>query len=155
MAPGAKCRFAWPRRRPGRSGTEAVGARWGTAIVDGLSVRRAAALVIVLGLPGAARAVEEDTVGWWIHAGWDRGALLSRLVGPDGMTPERAAIARAGRDCGLRARTGAGATFAATQPGAVPVVFGPFLHRGRVVASLACIRRYVPSAFVTQAGPPA
>ncbi|MGU3662641.1 hypothetical protein ACLBX9_00425 [Methylobacterium sp. A49B] len=101
-----------------------------------------------------ARAVEEDTVGWWIYAGAVRSTLLSRYIGPEAATEALAAIARAGRDCGLTARIDARDAFGATPPGAAPVVFGPFLSRARVAASLACIRRYVPSAFVTQSGPP-
>ena len=84
-----------------------------------------------------------------------RSTLLSRFIGPEDPTPERAAIARAGRDCGLAARVAAGDAFAATPPGDAPVVFGPFLSRPTVAASLACIRRSVPTAFVTQARPPA
>jgi hypothetical protein len=113
-----------------------------------------AVLPSLLGLSRAARAVEEDTVGWWIYAGAVRGPLLSRFLGPEAATEAQAAITRAGRDCGLTARIDARDAFAATPPGAAPVVFGPFLSRARVAASLACIRRYVPSAFVTQADPP-
>ena len=64
------------------------------------------------------------------------------------------AIAQAGRGCGLPARFDAGDAFAAP-PGDAPVVFGPFLSRPALAASLACIRRYVPTAFVAQSRAPA
>ncbi|MEL6064852.1 MULTISPECIES: hypothetical protein [unclassified Methylobacterium] len=105
-----------------------------------------------LGRPRAAGAVEADTIGWWIYAGSVRGPLLSRFIGPEGVTP---AVARASRDCRLTARVDALDTFAETPPGDAPVVFGPFLNRARVAASLACIRRSVPAAIVVQALPPA
>ncbi|MGT2479398.1 hypothetical protein ACU4GR_12140 [Methylobacterium oryzae CBMB20] len=118
-------------------------------------VRVTAVLLALAGLPRAAGAVEEDAIGWWIYAGSVRSTLLSRFIGPEGRTPEQVAIARAGRGCGLTARIDAGDAFEATPPGDAPVVFGPFLSRSAVAASLTCIRRYVPAAFVTQARPPA
>ncbi|MCJ2048658.1 hypothetical protein [Methylobacterium sp. J-070] len=145
---------------PGGAGTGAD-RDGGPAVRRAGSARAAFALVVtaaLLGPPRAAGAVEEDTVGWWIYAGSVRSTLLSRFIGPEGpngMTPEQVAIARAGRACGLIARVDARDVFAETPPGAAPVVFGPFLSRTQVAASLACIRRAVPSAFVTQARPPA
>ncbi|MCJ2069281.1 hypothetical protein MKK75_10795 [Methylobacterium sp. J-030] len=112
-------------------------------------------LALALLRPHTAEAVEEDTVGWWIYAGSVRSTLLSRYIGPEGPTPADAAIARAGRDCRLTARVDALDTFAATPPGDAPVVFGPFLDRAAVAASLACIRRALPAAIVVQARPPA
>lgn len=94
-------------------------------------------------------------VGWWIYAGSVRSTLLSRFLGPEGTTPTAAAIARAGRACGLPARVDALDIFAATPPGDAPVVFGPFLSRSTLAMSLACIRRFVPAAMVVQADPPA
>lgn len=112
------------------------------------------AAAVLSGLQGPAGAVEEDTVGWWIYAGSIRSTLLSRFIGPEGSTPAGAAIVQAGRGCGLPARFDAGDAFAAP-PGDAPVVFGPFLSRPALAASLACVRRYVPAAFVAQARPPA
>lgn len=109
----------------------------------------------LLGRPQATGAVEEDTIGWWIYAGSVRSTLLSRYLGPEGSTPAEAAIARAGRACRLMARVDTLDTFTATPPGDAPVVFGPFLNRAAVAASLACIRRSVPAAVVVQARPPA
>ncbi|MCJ2085252.1 hypothetical protein MKK88_04480 [Methylobacterium sp. E-005] len=108
-----------------------------------------------LGRPQAAGAVEADRIGWWIYAGSVRSTLLSRYLGPEAPTPADAAVARAGRQCGLTARVDALDTFAATPPGDAPVVFGPFLNRAALAASLACIRRSVPAAIIVQARPPA
>ncbi|MBP1184020.1 hypothetical protein [Methylobacterium sp. PvR107] len=126
--------------------------------VNGRIARQLTACGLVVaglsGLPRPAGAVEEDTVGWWIYAGSIRSTLLSRFIGPEESTPSGAAIAQAGRGCGLPARLDAGDAFAAP-PGDAPVVFGPFLSRPALAASLACIRRYVPAAFVVQARSPA
>jgi hypothetical protein len=113
-------------------------------------MKRAALALAVACLPHAAGAVEEDVIGWWIYAGSVRSTLLSRFIGPEGTTPESEAIARAGRGCGLRARVDQLDDFDETPIGDEPVVFGPFLDRKRVDASLACVRRYVPAAFITQ-----
>jgi hypothetical protein len=110
------------------------------------------ALAVLLAIPGrsrAAAAVEDGTIGWWIHAGSVRSPLLSRFAGPEGVTPDGIAIARAGRACGLAVRVDPPDAFDGT-----PVVFGPFLDRARLAAALACVRRSVPAAFVTQARPP-
>jgi hypothetical protein len=118
----------------------------------------ALALSVALALlcrPQTAGAVEEDTIGWWIHAGSVRSTLVSRYIGPEGATPERAAIAQAERTCGLTARIDPLDGFDATPIGAEPVVFGPFLSLSRIAPALACIRRSVPAAFVTPARPPA
>lgn len=112
-------------------------------------------VLALLGRPPAAGAVEEDTIGWWIYAGAVRSTLLSRFIGPEGATPEDAAIARAARACGLTARVDEHDTFPGIPLGASPVVFGPFLDRSAVAASLACIRRSVPAAIIVQARPPA
>ncbi len=92
--------------------------------------------------------------GWWIYAGSVRSTLLSRYFGPEGGTPESEAIASAGRRCGPRARINRIDEFDETPIGDEPVVFGPFLDRKRVDASLACVRRYLPAAFITQAHHP-
>ncbi|MGH1592318.1 hypothetical protein ACRBEV_32870 (plasmid) [Methylobacterium phyllosphaerae] len=105
-------------------------------------------------LPHGASAVEEDSFGWWIYAGSVRSTLLSRYIGPEATTPESEAIARAGRGCGLRARIDRINEFDETPIGDEPVVFGPFLARNRVEASLLCVRGYVPAAFITQARHP-
>ncbi len=126
--------------------------------VDGRIARQLTACGLVAaalsGLSRPAGAVEEETVGWWIYAGSIRSTLLTRFIGPEDPTPASTAIAQAGRGCGLPARFDAGDAFAAP-PGDAPVVFGPFLSRPALAASLACIRRYVPTAFVAQARAPA
>lgn len=114
-------------------------------------MKKAALTLALVCFPHAAGAVEEDVIGWWIYAGSVRSTLLSRYIGPEATTPESEAIARAGRGCGLKARVDHVDEFDATPIGDEPVVFGPFLERRRVDASLACVRRYVPAAFITQA----
>lgn len=118
---------------------------------------RGTALALALALawcPSAGWAVDEDTVGWWIYAGSVRGTLVARTLGPEGITPETAAIARAGRGCRLPVRIERLSGFRETPLGDEPVVFGPFLDRGRAAAALACVGRYVPGAVLTQARPP-
>ena len=113
-------------------------------------MKKTALALALICLPHGAGAVEDDVVGWWIYAGPVRSTLLSRYIGPEGITPESEAIERAGRGCGLKARIDQLDGFDETPVGDEPVVFGPFLDRSRVDASLACIRRYVPAAFITQ-----
>ncbi|GJE14893.1 hypothetical protein FOHLNKBM_5970 [Methylobacterium longum] len=114
-------------------------------------MKKAALALALACLPHAAGAVEENVIGRWIYAGSVRSTLLSRYIGPEGRTPDGEAMERAGRACGLKAGVDQINKFDATPIGDEPVVFGPFIDRKRVDATLACVRRYVPAAFITQA----
>ena len=111
----------------------------------------AALTLVLMCLPHAAGAVEEDVIGWWIYAGSVRSTLLSRYIGLEGATPESDMIDRAGRGCGFKARINRLDEFDETPVGDEPIVFGPFLNRKQVDATLTCVRQYVPAAFITQA----
>ncbi|MGH1570476.1 hypothetical protein ACRAWG_07095 [Methylobacterium sp. P31] len=117
-------------------------------------MKRSALALALVCFPLAASALEEDVIGWWIYAGSVRSTLLSRFIGPEGSTPESEAIARAGRGCGLKAQVDQIYEFDETPVGDEPVVFGPFLDRRRAESALACVRRYRPGAFITQAHHP-
>ena len=113
------------------------------------------ALVLILsGLAQPARAIDADEFGWWIYVGSVRSTLVTRYLGREGVAPELVAATQAARGCGLALLVDRLSTFRETPIGGEPLVFGPWTERQRVATALACVRRYVPAAFVTQALPP-